>query len=221
MDEYISKNIQNTKAMNFIEISQDKISKQKMPYKIERLNPIMTNIDNSYSSIPRKKKSNKNFIKINPLDIRKISNRQSWEIPTIYRKNERNNSELDHIKIPKSSILLRNIESGDEKLRINNRKILDNEFGNERNLSQQRLMINSLNNNYYRSKNIFNNNTFINKTDLEMNDMNLQIFKYEKKINELNIKNNNLINKIKFYLNDINCKDKKISFLECKIQNLQ
>ena len=221
MDEYISKNIQNTKAMNFIEISQDKISKQKMPYKIERLNPIMTNIDNSYSSIPRKKKSNKNFIKINPLDIRKISNRQSWETPTIYRKNERNNSELDHIKIPKSSILLRNIESGDEKLRINNRKILDNEFGNERNLSQQRLMINSLNNNYYRSKNIFNNNTFINKTDLEMNDMNLQIFKYEKKINELNIKNNNLINKIKFYLNDINCKDKKISFLECKIQNLQ
>ena len=221
MDEYISKNIQNTKTMNFIEISQDKISKQKMPYKVERLNPIMTNIDNSYSSIPRKKKSNKNFIKINPLDIRKISNRQSWETPAIYRKNERNNSELDHIKIPKSSILLRYIEPGDENLRINNRKIIDNEFGNERNLSQQRLMINSLNNNYYRSKNIFNNNTFINKTDLEMNDMNLQIIKYEKKINELNIKNNNLINKIKFYLNDINCKDKKINFLECKIQNLQ
>ena len=221
MDEYISKNIQNTKAMNFIETSQDKISKQKKPYKIERLNPIMTNINNSYSSIPRTKKSNKNFIKINPLDIRKISNRQSWETPTIYRKNERNNSKLDHIKIPKSSILLRHIEPGDENLRINNRKIIDNEFGNERNLSQQRLMINSLNNNYYKSKNIFNNNTFINKTDLEMNDMNLQIIKYEKKINELNIKNNNLINKIKFYLNDINCKDKKISFLECKIQNLQ
>ena len=221
MDEYISKNIKNNKPKKYIEISHDKISIQKIPYKIERLKPIVTSIDNSYGSVPKKKNSYKNFIKINPLNIRKISNRASWETPTIIRKNERNNSELSHIKIPKSSILIRHIESGDEKLRINNRRILDNEFGNERKLSQQKLMINSLNNHYYKSKNIFNNNTFINKTDLEMNDMNLKNIAYEKKINDLNIKNNNLINKIKFYLNDINSKDKKISFLEYKIQNLQ
>ena len=221
MDEYISRNIKNNKPKKYIEISHDKISFQKIPYKIERLKPIVTSIDNSYGSVPKKKNSNKNFIKINPLDIRKISNRASWETPTIIRKNERNNSELSHAKIPKSSILIRHIESGDEKLRINNRRILDNEFGNERKLSQQKLMINSLNNHYYKSKNIFNNNTFINKTDLEMNDMNLKNIAYEKKINDLNIKNNNLINKIKFYLNDINSKDKKISFLEYKIQNLQ
>ena len=230
MDDYILKNIQNVQSNNYVEISQDKVSNQRKGYKIENLKPIMNNIETSFGSIPKGKKSTRNFIKINPLNIKKISNRDSLETPALYRTNERNNSELNHIRIPKSSILLshpkkvinkRIIESGDEKRIINKRKFLDNEFGNERNLSQQRLMINSLNNNYYRSKNIFNNNTFINNTDLEMNDMNLKNMEYEKKLNELSIKNNNLINKIKFYLNDINSKDKKINLLEYQIQNLQ
>ena len=66
MDEYISRNIKNNKPKKYIEISHDKISFQKIPYKIEKLKPIMTSIDNSYGSVPKKKNSNKNFIKINP-----------------------------------------------------------------------------------------------------------------------------------------------------------
>ena len=231
MDEYISKNIKNVNSKNYIEISQDKVANKRKAFKIENLKPIMTNIDSSFGSISKGKNSTRNFIKISPLDIKKITNRENWENPMLNRTNGngRNNNEFNQIRMPKSSILLyhqkntnnkSHIESGDEKLRIK-RIILDKELGKERNLSQQRLMINSLNNNYYRSKNIFNNNTFINKTDLEMNDINLKNLEYEKKINELSIKNNNLINKIKFYLKDISSKDKKIAFLEYQIQNLQ
>ena len=210
MEEYNINNIQKINSINFINITEDKLSKSKMSQcktkQIDFVNPIS---GNSMSN-QKGKYSQRNLSKIKP-NIKFLNT-----VGNDANKYQKMNNIYNNINENKLPMPLSSASTYQPTIKkLNNRT----EIKNGKYSFPNRRIIEPMNNNY-------NNNTYNNVYDNNYDYSNESILKnkhilYEKQINELKRQNKDLLNKLSIYLNDIKYKSLEINDLQKKNKNLQ
>ena len=250
MEEYNINNIHKINSINFINITEDKLSKSKRPqYKVNQLENFKSkNIVEKTTPITKGKGqqySQRNALK-NPLNSRLLNttgnddNELNYQdMNNIYIDINQKNMPLPipitSISMLKPKIKTANNRTASKKIKTNNyvnRKIIEPISNNYNNNTYNN---GYNNNNYNNNTNNYNNNNNINKynnnmnnfsnynnySEIMVNNNNNNNMIYEKQINELKRQNRGLLNKLSFYLNDIQSKNKTINNLQQQKQNLQ
>ncbi len=223
MDEYNINNIQKINAINFINISDDKISSSsKKPFykmkKIEYLNSLNNNIDNPYSN--KKGYSQRNFAKIP--SPKKTYNNTMESVDNSY--NQKPDIIFDDFydnQLPMSSVPLyqphnNSVQLTNAKNRTNYSQRKSKPNNENYNIKSNYLFYLNNNNNYTSYNN--SNNEYPKKEGMKGINKNPLA---EKQINEIKRQNRILWKKLNFCVNDNKLKSRTILDLQQKNKNLQ